>query len=64
MNLELEFQVRQEHVKDLLKEAEQHRLWSKAKKARRKNKFQAKAEKESKSLDGSKNWQEAFEGRS
>ena len=31
MNLELDFQVRQEHYKDLLKEAEQHRLWSKAK---------------------------------
>ena len=64
MNLELDFQVRQEHYKDLLKEAEQHRLWSKAKEARRKNKLQAKEEKQSQSLEGSKNWREAFEGSS
>ena len=64
MNLELDFQVRQEHVKDLLKEAEQHRLWSKAKKARRKSQFLAQEAKRSEQPETPKNWQEAFEGRS
>jgi hypothetical protein len=64
MNLELDFQIRQEQIKDLMKEAEQHRLWSKAKKARKEGKFQAKEEKASEHLEGSKNWREAFEGSS
>ncbi len=64
MNIELEFQIRQAHYQDLLKEAEQHRLWSKAKKARKEQKSQAAENKQKERRDGSRNWQEALEGRS
>ena len=64
MNLELEFQIRQERYQDLLKEAEQHRLWSKARKARKERKSQAAEEKQAERLDGSKTWREALEGTS
>jgi len=64
MNRELGFQVRQAHYQDLLKEAEQHRLWSKARKARKERKSQAAEKKQKESLDGSKTWREALEGTS
>ena len=64
MNLELEYRVRQEQYQDLLKEAEQHRLWSKVRKARKEQKSQVPEKKQKERLEGSKTWQEALESTS
>lgn len=64
MNRELDFQIRQAHYQDLLKEAEQHRLWSKAKKARKERESQAAENKKADRLGKSKSWREALEGTS
>jgi hypothetical protein len=64
MNLELDFQVRQEHYKDLLKEAEEHRLFSKARKEQKQQKLQAKRQQLSRRLEESKTYREAFESAS
>jgi hypothetical protein len=64
MNLELDFQVRQEHYKDLLKEAEEHRLFSKARKEHKQLKLQAKREQLSRRLEESKIYREALESAS
>ena len=64
MNNELEFRIAQDHIKDLLKEAEQHRLWSKAKKARKQQKLQAAENIKEKRPRKSRAWREALESSS
>jgi hypothetical protein len=64
MNLELDFQVRQEHIKDLMKEAEEHRLFSKARREKKQAKLQAKSEERSKRLEKPKTYREALESAS
>ena len=64
MNLELDFQVRQEHYQDLLKEAEEHRLFSKARREKKQIKLQAKKQQRSRPLEKSKTYREALESAS
>ena len=64
MNNDLEFRIAKDHIKDLMREAEQHRLWSKVKKARKEQKSQAAENKKADRLGKSKTWREAFGGTS
>ena len=64
MNLELEFQVRQEQYKDLLKEAEQHRLAKAARVSRKKQKLQSAENKKAERSEGLKSLREALESSS
>ena len=64
MNYELEFQVRQEQYKDLLKEAEQHRLAKAARAARKKQKLLSAEQKKVERSEGLKSLREALEGSS
>lgn len=64
MNLELEFQIRQAHYQDLLKEAEQHRLLKIARASRKNRKNLGPEKKKAEHSEGSKTWREALEGTS
>ena len=64
MNFELDFQIRQEQYKDLLKEAEEHRLAKGARAARKQQKLLSAEKKKVERSEGLKSLRELLEGSS